>query len=218
MARVGRRQFTAGLGATLLASPLIQWLNGGEARAATTPAAKRLLVVFTPNGTVHQHWRPTGTEQSFTFGAGTVLEPLQRLKSKLLVCDGLDFVGADNHDPGMAHMLTGSGTAGSTTGGLSFDQYVASKLGQGSRVKSLEFGVQTSAWGASRSTRMSYSAPGVFVAPEDVPLNAYQRLFGALTDGSSAATRLLRRRKSMLDLARTELADLSSRVGAVEKL
>ncbi|ATB37579.1 Tat (twin-arginine translocation) pathway signal sequence domain protein [Cystobacter fuscus] len=217
MRRLGRRQFTAGIGATLLASPLVRLLNG-EAQAAAPIAAKRLIVFFTPNGTVHKYWRPTGTETSFTFAAGSMLEPLNRLRSKLLVCDGLDFVGADNHDPGMAHMLTGSGTASSPTAGMSIDQYVASKLGQGSRFKSLEFGVQTSLWGASRSTRMSYSAPGVFVSPEDVPLNAYQRLFGSAGGTSTEAERLLRRRKSMLDVARTDLTALSSQVGAEEKI
>ncbi|OJH39653.1 DUF1552 domain-containing protein [Cystobacter ferrugineus] len=217
MRRLGRRQFTAGIGATLLASPLVRLLNG-EAQAATPTVAKRLIVFFTPNGTVHKHWRPTGTETSFTFAAGSILEPLNRLRSKLLVCDGLDFVGADNHDPGMAHMLTGSGTASSATAGMSIDQYIANKLGQGSRFKSLEFGVQTSLWGSSRSTRMSYSAPGVFVSPEDVPLNAYQRLFGTAGSSSGEAERLLRRRKSMLDVARTDLSALSTQVGSEERI
>jgi hypothetical protein len=214
--RLGRRQFTAGLGASLLASPLLQFL-GSDAQAATTQVARRLIVFFTPNGTVHQHWRPTGTETDFSFAAGSILEPLAALKDKLIICDGLDFVGADNHDPGMAHMLTGSGKASSLTAGMSIDQYVASQLGQGSRFKSLEFGVQTSIWGASRSTRMSYSAPGVFVAPEDQPLNAYQRLFGSLGDSASAAERLLRRRKSMLDLVRGEINVISGMVGTEEK-
>ena len=155
MKRFGRRQFTAGVGVSLLASPLLRLLGGGEAHAAT-PGPKRLVVVFTPNGTVHRHWRPTGGESDFTFPAGSVLEPLGRHRSNLLVLDGLDFVDADNHDPGMAHMLTGSGSARDATGGLSIDQYVASKLGEGTRFKSLEFGVQTSLWGAARSTRMSY--------------------------------------------------------------
>lgn len=213
MIRLGRRQFTAGLGASLLASPLVRLLSG-EAHAATAPLAKRLIVVFTPNGTVHRHWRPTGTETDFTFPTGSMLEPLNRHRSHLLVCEGLDFVGVDNHDAGMAHMLTGSGLAGSPSGGMSIDQYVASRLDASVRFKSLEFGVQTSLWGAGRSTRMSYSAPGLFVSPEDVPRNAYQRLFGALAAPVDAQTR---RRKSMLDLVRTELGDLSQRVGAQEK-
>ena len=216
MARLGRRQFTAGLGAALLASPLVRLLNG-EAHAATLPQAKRLIVVFTPNGTVHQHWRPNGTGSEFTFPAGSILEPLERHRGRLLLCDGLDFVGVDNHDGGMTHMLTGSGTASSPSGGMSIDQYVASRLDASVRFKSLEFGVQTSLWGAARSTRMSYSAPGLFVSPEDVPRNAWQRLFGALGTGTTAGDRQARRRKSMLDVARTELGELSQRVGAEEK-
>jgi hypothetical protein len=100
---------------------------------------------------------------------------------------------------------------------MSVDQFIASKVGQSSRFQSLEFGVQTSLWGASRSTRMSYSAPGVFASPEDNPRNAFQRLFGALGGDSTTADKLLRRRKSMLDLVRGELSDLSQRVGAEEK-
>lgn len=215
MVRLGRRHFLAGLGTSLLASPLLRVLSG-EAQAAT-PRAQRLIVVFTPNGTIHNHWRPAGTELDFSFPAGSVLEPLTRHKSNLLVCEGLNFVDADNHDPGMATMLTGGGTAQSLTQGMSLDQYVASKLGTGSRFQSLEFGVQTSLWGAGRTTRMSYSAPGVFVSPEDVPRNAYQRLFGALGAGVATADKQLRRRKSMLDLVRTDLGDLSQRVGAEEK-
>jgi len=211
-----RRDFTAGLGISLLASPLLRVLGGGEAHAAT-PLPRRLIVVFTPNGTVHRHWRPTGGKQDFVFPVGGMLEPLNRHRANLLVCDGLDFVDVDNHDAGMANMLTGGGTAQNPSGGLSIDQYVASKIGEGSRFKSLEFGVQTSLWGASKSTRMSYSAPGVFVSPEDVPRNAYQRLFGALGGDTSAAEKQLRRRKSMLDLVRTEMNGLSEQVGAEEK-
>ncbi|MBM7116111.1 DUF1552 domain-containing protein [Archangium primigenium] len=210
-----RRDFTASLGLSLLASPLLRLL-GGEAHAATL-RKRRLIVVFTPNGTVHKHWRPTGGEKDFAFPAGSMLEPLNPYRSNLLVCEGLDFVDVDNHDAGMANMLTGGGTARDASGGLSVDQYVASKLGEGSRFKSLEFGVQTSLWGAAKSTRMSYSAPGIFVSPEDVPRNAYQRLFGALGGDTAAADKQTRRRKSMLDMARTDLNDLATRVGSEEK-
>lgn len=57
----------------------------------TRPAASRLIVFFTPNGTVPARWRPTGTETAFSFGAGTVLEPLTALRDKLVVIDELDF-------------------------------------------------------------------------------------------------------------------------------
>jgi hypothetical protein len=170
----------------------------GEAHAAA-PFARRLIVFFTPNGTVHQHWRPSGTETDFTFPVGSVLEPLTPHRANHLVCDGIDFLQVDNH---------GGGTAQSATGGMSLDQFLARKMGQSSRFQSLEFGVQTSLWGATRSTRMSYSAPGVFASPEDNPRNAFQRLFGALGGDATAAQKQLQRRKSMLDLVRGELGEL----------
>ncbi len=215
MIRIGRRQFTAGLGASLLATPLLQFLSG-EARAAA-PVARRLIVFFTPNGTVHRLWRPTGTETSVSFPAGSMMEPLNPHLANLLVCEGIDFLEVDNHEAGMANMLTGGGTAQSASGGLSVDQFVARKIGESSRFQSLEFGVQTSLWGAARSTRMSYTAPGVFASPEDNPRNAFQRLFGALGGDSTTADKQTRRRKSMLDLVRGEMNDLSQRVGAEEK-
>jgi len=218
MIRIGRRQFTAGLGASLLAGPLLGFLAGGEARAATTTArAKRLIVFFTPNGTVPRMWRPSGTGTGFTFPQGSILEPLARHSSQLLVLDGIDFAGISNHEAGMAAMLTGTTSTQGATGGMSVDQFVARQLGSNTRFQSLEFGVQTSAWGAQRQTRISYSAPGVFVSPEDSPANAFQRVFGGMSGGGSTAETLLQRRLSMLDLARQELKDLSMRVGTEEK-
>jgi hypothetical protein len=216
MIRIGRRQFTAGLGASLLAAPLVSLL-GGEARAQTATRARRLLIFFTPDGTVHRFWRLSGAGTDFQFPAGSVLEPLARHASRLLVCDGIDFAGVSNHEAGMAAMLTGGGTAQSASGGMSVDQFIARRIGGASRFQSLEFGVQTSTWGAQRKTRMCYSAPGVFVSPEDDPLNAYQRLFLGSTGGSTSADALLRRRKSMLDVVRAELQDLSRRAGAEER-
>lgn len=213
MVRIGRRQFTAGLGLSLLAAPWLRILQG-EAQAATADFARRLIVFFTPNGTVHHAWRPQGGESSFTFPAGSILEPLERHRSRLLVCDGIDFHGVSNHEGGMGAMLTGGGGAQSVSGGQSMDQFLARRIGGGLRLQSLELGVQTSAWGAQRQTRMSYSAPGVFVSPEDNPRNAFQRMFGPLSSNTEA---LLRRRQSVLDLVREELHELSQRVGHEER-
>jgi hypothetical protein len=217
MVRIGRRQFIAGLGASLLAGPLLNSLSGGEAQAATPARAKRLIVFFTPNGTVPRLWRPLGLGLDFLLPQGSILEPLARHRSQLLILDGIDFAGVSNHEAGMAAMLTGGGSAQSASGGMSIDQFIARQVGGDTRFQSLEFGVQTSAWGALRQTRISYSAPGVFVSPEDSPANAYQRLFGSLGGGREKLDRAVQRRLSMLDVAREELKDLSQRVGAEER-
>lgn len=214
---IHRRQFLAGAGASLVMAPFASLLRPRPARAGNPKVADRLILFFSPNGTVHRFWRPTGGGAQFGFAPGTILEALAPHIKDLIVCDGIDFIGVDNHEPGMANMLTGGGTAQSVGGGMSVDQYVASQIGQGTRFPSLEFGVQTSAWGGNRQTRMSYSGPGVYVTPEDNPVAAWKRLFGGLAMQGGGVDKVLARRKSILDLVRSEIGDLKGRIGAADR-
>ncbi|HEX7669973.1 MAG TPA: DUF1552 domain-containing protein, partial [Polyangiaceae bacterium] len=222
---VTRRQFSVGLGASLLCAPFLDLLTRPARGASAGKVADRLVLFFSPNGTVPRLWKPAGSGTSFSFPAGSILEPLTPHIPELVVCDGIDFIGVDNHEPGMRHMLTAGGTVGSVGAGASVDQYIASQVGGATRFQSLEFGVQTSAWGAQAQTRMSYSAPGVFVSPEDSPKNAFKRMFGALvppggsggSGGTAGVDKLAKRRKSILDLVRADIATLRSRVGTEER-
>lgn len=212
-----RRQFATTIGLGLLLGP---WASPNRtARAApSTTKAKRLVVVFSPNGTVHSHWRPTGSGTSFSFPSGSILEPLSAQKDKLIVCDGIDFkIPSPNHEPGMASMLTGYLDGTSSTGGMSVDQYVASVIGASTRFPSLELGVQTSAWGANVQTRMCYSAPGSYVPPCDDPVAVFDRLFDGVSTDANATSRLRARRQSILDLQFKELQAIRSRLGSAER-
>ncbi len=216
MVGLRRRSLLGGLGLGLVAAPFLNMLATPRTRAAG-PGARRLIVFFCPNGTVPQHWHPEGSGEDFSFAEGSILEPLTPIKDKLVVVGGLDFFGADNHEGGMTAMLTASGTASDESGGMSIDQYVASKIGQETRFASLEFGVQTSAWGASNQTRMSYSAPGVFVGPDDNPDSVYARLFGDFMGGDEAASALRARRQRVVDLLVDETTSLRTRLGSEER-
>jgi hypothetical protein len=102
---------------------------------------------------------------------------------------------------------------------MSVDQYVATNLAAGTRFDSLEFGVQTSAWGGQVQTRMSYAAGGTFVTPEDRPRNAFQRMFGDVTGGDPTETdKLALRKRSILDAVKGDLADLYPRLGREEQI
>ena len=211
-----RRSFLAGLGASLLATPFCSLLSG-EAQAGAVPA-RRLLIFFSPNGTVHEHWRPSGSEEAYSFPAGSILEPLTHLREHLLVLGGLDFHNGNNHEGGMAAMLTNGGGQSTPTQGKSIDQYIAAQLGGDTRFPSLELGVQTSAWGGNSQTRMCYAGPGTYVTPDDNPHNVWSRMFEGLVGDASAAQLLRDRRISVLDLAREELQELHNRVGVEERL
>lgn len=213
---VSRRRFLAGAGATLVAGSFLRFFLG-ESRADAGKTAKRLVVFFTPNGTVHKHWRPQGSGANFTFAAGSILEPLNKHKSRLLICDGIDYKAVDNHEGGMANMLTGGGGAASSSGGMSVDQLVASKVGGATKFSSLEFGVQTSAWGGNVQTRMSYLGPGVYAPPDDSPKSVYKRMFGDISGDPAEVDKLLARKKKILDLVGGEIKEIEKRVGKAEK-
>lgn len=217
MTNLSRRRFTLGLGAGLLAAPILGLLNG-TLRADPSKFAKRLVVFFSPNGTIHKFWRPSGSGASFSLPAGSILEPLAPHKNDIIICDGIDYHGVDNHEAGMATMLTGGGGPSTSSGGMSVDQYVASKIGKDDRFQSLEFGVQTSAWGGNVQTRMSYLGPSTYVPPDDSPLSVFKRMFGDTTGDPNAIDKALARRKSVIDLVAGELDGLKTRVGAEEKL
>lgn len=213
---IHRRHFLASLGASLVAAPFASLL-ARRASAAPPAGADRLIIVYTPNGTVPRAWRPTGSGNSFRFAPGSILEPLDARRQGLIVCDGIDIVGMFDHEYGMAALLTGSGSAGQVGGGASVDQFIGSRIGGDTRLRTLELGVQSSVEGGNARSRMCYAAPRVFVTPEDDPRAAWSRLFGDLVGGQDKAQRLLARRRSMLDLARGEIADLRARVGAAER-
>jgi hypothetical protein len=204
------------LTAALVAAPFYRMLaHPQRARAAGT--AKRIIFWFTPNGTVHAHWRPTGAGASYGFAPGSILEPLDAHKASLLVLDGLNFERsrASNHEGGMEHMLTGGGNP-------SLDQFLAAQIGGDTPFSSIELGVQTSAWGSGIQTRMSYNDAHAFVHPEDDPVAAYSRIFGGAPvmdpgTGMPAEDPAQIRRRSVLDLVKGELTALQTDLGKDER-
>jgi hypothetical protein len=185
------------------------------ARAQTASPVRRLCIFFSPNGTVHRHWRPQGEGSSFTFAPGSILEPLQAHKARLLILDGIDFKGVSNHEPGMRAMLTGGGPE-TPTQGQSVDQLIAAQLPMETPFASLELSVGTDAWGGNTQTRMLYGPGQTIVHPDQDPVNVYKRLFGGVGASPEQLDARLRKKQSVLDLLRSELGELRNRVGGEE--
>ena len=94
-----------GMGAAALASPFLPWLRAHGEDATETG---RLILFFTPHGTIHDNWRPTGTERDFTLGP--ILAPLAGFEDRLMILDGMNVdasisVGAP-HTKGPALLWT----------------------------------------------------------------------------------------------------------------
>src|SRR5439155_26336018 len=110
---ISRRSILAA-GAGILGSALVPRIA-----SAATPS-KRLVIVFSANGTIYNNWAPTGTETNFTLSP--ILTPLKAHQQDLLILDGIDVTVArngpgDDHMRGMGCMLTGIELLPGTTQG-----------------------------------------------------------------------------------------------------
>ena len=233
MKRFDRRQLLRGGLAATAAVPLLNadrvWGQGASA------APRRLVIFYTPNGTIGPHWRPVGTETNFTFGR--ILKPLEPYKAKLLPLAGVNMALADSgfgshHTRGIGGLLTGrpilSGTfesAGPPTAGwaagISIDQHIAKTLNPPTPWKTLELGVQVI--DAEVRGRISYLGPNQPVPPMESPYDVFDRLFAAAapTPTPGAPTemdRLRARRKTVLDLVGAEITAVRGRVGTEDRL
>jgi Protein of unknown function (DUF1552) len=84
---MSRRSFLRG---SAVGAGLVPLLSGEHTSAATAP--KRLVVVFMPNGIIHDGFWPQGTGSSLanmTFPTGT--KPLEPFRSRLLFVGGLEL-------------------------------------------------------------------------------------------------------------------------------
>lgn len=223
--RISRRGILSA-GAALAAASLLPRGVG----ASNTPP-KRLLIVFSANGTIYDNWAPTGSETSFTLSP--ILQPLAPFQKKLVVLDGLDVKVAhapgpgDDHMKGMGCMLTniellsgttqgGAGTPAGFAGGISIDQEIVKTVGKDTRFPSLEFGVMvhdSDIW-----SRMIYAGANQPLPPMEDPVKAYARLFSGTQGNPAEVAKLVNRRKSVLDSAGTSLDTLAGNVSGDDRV
>jgi hypothetical protein len=216
-----RRGFLAGLGAAAL-GPWLPLLNA-SGQEALMP--RRLILFFTPHGTVKAQWKPSGTETNFTLGR--LLKPLERHQKKINVLSGINMqdtgVGAP-HTKGLPLIWTGSkllddgtfmredGSGGFTFGwnsSASVDQVIAAKIGTQNAYRSLEFGVRNG--GSGPATRMIYTDAKKPAQAANDPWSQFERLFASTTAKQG------NERLSALAITRSELQRLSTLIASEDK-
>ena len=191
-----RRQFIKTLGLSGASLPFLMGLPSLGLASPVRPR-QRLIVMFSPNGTVPSAYWPDETGRDFKLKE--IMKPLEEFKDKLLVLKGLSNKvrgDGDNHMRGMSCLLTGielfpgniqggSDTPAGWASGISIDQEVKnffqSKEETRTRFGSLEFGVGVTDR-ADPWTRMSYAGPNQPIAPISDPYQMYGKLYGQLKD------------------------------------
>jgi hypothetical protein len=223
MKTLQRRQFLRDLGITAAALPFLAGLP--SLTGAPTPQRRqRLIIMFSPNGTLPNEFWPDHEGANAQFKS--ILKPLEAYKDKTLILHGIANKvrgDGDSHMRGMSCLLTcdellkgnimgGGGNPAGWASNISIDQeiknHLQSKAETRTRFGSLEFGVavpdRADPW-----TRMSYAGGNQPVAPIDDPHQMLGKLYGQMKDKESLV--------SILDDVRADLKRVSSKLSARDK-
>jgi len=218
-----RRQFIKRLGLSAASLPFLMGLPSLGLASPARPR-QRLIVMFSPNGTIPPAFWPD--EVGADFKLKEIMTPLEAFKDRMLVLNGLCNKvrgDGDNHMRGMSCLLTGielfpgniqggSHTPAGWASGISIDQeiknFFQSREDTRTRFGSLEFGVGVTDR-ADPWTRMSYAGPNKPVAPISDPYQMYQKLYGQLKDKESL--------QSVLDDVRDDLKKVRKLISAEDR-
>jgi len=223
MNAIHRRQFIKNLG---LSTASLPFLLGLPSLGLASPARprQRLVIMFSPNGTIPTSFWPDETGKDFTLKE--ILTPLESFKDRMLILRGLANKvkgDGDGHMRGMSCLLTGielfpgnvqggSDTPAGWASGISIDQelknFFQSREDTRTRFGSLEFGVGVTDR-ADPWTRMSYGGPNKPIAPISDPYQMYQKLYGQLKDKENL--------RSILDDVRDDLKKVQKLISAEDR-
>ncbi len=224
ISRLSRRQLLASTGAGLALAPFVPLL----ARGADPLAPKRLLFLYSSNGTVYERWKPSMAADGLLLS--DVLQPLAPYRDKLLVVGGLEYkaelekgVKGHSHEGGIICSLTGTPSVkvGNNpddvlASGPSVDQLIAQRLDY----RTALCGLQVDQYNDFICST-SYAAARQPLKPNNDPYAVFTDLFGSFTPAGTTLdpklAQLKADRQSVIDLVRGDLNALKPKLGASEQ-
>ncbi|HUJ20605.1 MAG TPA: DUF1552 domain-containing protein, partial [Bryobacteraceae bacterium] len=227
---LSRRTLLRGLG-TAIALPMLDAMSPAFAATAQgSPAPTRLAFVYVPNGIIMHDWTPA--EEGTVFELPRILSPLKPVRDDILVLSGLrqnnGFPlgdGPGDHARAASTFLTGvhpKKTYGADIhAGVSVDQVAAQHIGQATRFKSIELGLDDgrvsgncdSGYSCAYSNSISWRTPSTPMPPEISPRAAFERFFGAEPETPEVRARRQRYEKSILDYVLEDTRQLTRQLG-----
>ncbi len=232
---VSRRAVLRGAGAAIalpLLDAMVPALTAFQKTAANP--ARRLGVVYHPNGVVYENWLPKGAGNEFEFSR--VLAPFEPFRDRVVVVTGLHDQqaealgdGAGDHSRASGSYLTGVHIRKSDSqalNGISMDQIAARRFEGETQLSSLQLTVDDNSlvgscdvgYSCAYSNTLSWLTPTLPLTSENDPRVVFERLFGSSdsTDRNVRATRLQQDR-SILDSVTDRVQDLQRRLGPGDK-
>ncbi len=231
---ISRRLLLRGVGAAIGLPFLDAMRPALAAPSSIGKQARRIAVVYVPNGIVMRDWQVTKVGSDFEFTR--ILKPLERFREDIVVVSGLSNHAATKAKGGGHAKASGSFLSGAipkyTAGadvhsGTTFDQIAAQKFGPETRVPSLQLGCEDSRMigncdtgsSCAYTNSISWKNPDSPMAVEVNPRSVFERLFGTVDPSLDAETRARRAlyKKSILDMTRENTQSLVSSLGSTDR-
>jgi Protein of unknown function (DUF1552) len=231
---IDRRTLLKGVGAAV-ALPALDAMRPALASPAKYGGqARRVAVVYVPNGIIMKDWKPVETGKDFAFTR--ILKPLEPFREDITVLSGLANNAANKARGGGHAKAAGSFLSGAppkyTAGpdvhaGVTFDQLAAKRWASETRVASLQIGCEDSRMVGNCDTgsscaytnSLSWKDPDTPLAVEVNPRSVFERLFGSVDPGLPKEVRARRAlyRKSILDQTRENTRALMTDLGPADR-
>jgi hypothetical protein len=235
---ISRRTMLKGLG-TAIALPwlesmgaIVSWASSSSGSQGKT-VPNRMAFIYVPNGVNMADWTPK-TEGPLGDDLPAILNPLKPFKDRLLVLSNLtadkarpNGDGGGDHARALSAFLTGcqprKTDGADIRAGISVDQVAAARIGDKTRLPSLEIGGEAGAMAGNcdsgyscvYSSTMSWKSATQPLPKEVNPKLVFERLFGSGNDAERAKRDA--RRKSILDFVREDSSDLLNKLGSTDK-
>jgi hypothetical protein len=193
-----------------------------------------MAFVFFANGAIMDSWKPT--TQGSQYELPRTLEQLKEYKSDINVVTGLaqNWGRAHGDGPGdharcASTYLTGAHpykTSGADIKvGVSVDQAAASRVGDRTRIPSLELGLRQgrnagncdSGYSCAYSNNISWKTDRTPMAKEINPRLAFERLFGDGKESSESQKKRDFYKASILDLVKQDALQLKKKLGVTDQ-
>ena len=229
---ISRRAVLRGAGA-VVALPWLETLVAPALASSPSLPPRRMAFIYVPNGVILPDWTPK------TEGAGyalpSILEPMTSLKQDFMVISGLtcdkaraNGDGAGDHARASAAFLTGTQarkTAGANMhAGVSVDQVAAARLGDRTRLPSLELAIERfrgagncdSGYSCVYEHTLSWRDPTSPLPTEVNPRMVFDRLFSNRPNDPDQLKRN-RLRTSVLDGVLDDARTLDTKLGGNDR-
>ena len=208
-----------------------RWPAAAGAGGARPP--RRMAFLYVPNGAIMADWTPK--TEGADFELPPILEPLAPFRDDLLVLSGLtcdkarpNGDGGGDHARASSAFLTGCQarkTAGANfRSGISADQVAASRLGDQTRLPSLELGIERyrgsgncdSGYSCVYEHTISWRSPTSPLPTEVDPRLVFERLFAERPNDPDRLKRN-RLRSSVLDAVLDDARGLERQLGGADR-